>query len=72
MCARRRGRYLASNPTGVGYGTKSLPEQWNDSYGDAEYDYDPYDNDMYEGQKIPDNLQAICDNMNIKVRGQIK
>ncbi|GJY83382.1 hypothetical protein Tco_0496758 [Tanacetum coccineum] len=65
-------RYLASNPSGVGYGTKSLPEQWNDSYGVAEYDYDPYDNDMYKGQKIPDNLQAICDNMNIKVRGQIK
>ncbi|GJS80166.1 retrovirus-related pol polyprotein from transposon TNT 1-94 [Tanacetum coccineum] len=26
---------------GVGFGTKSLLEQWNDSYGDADYDYDP-------------------------------
>ncbi|GJZ67881.1 hypothetical protein Tco_0631121, partial [Tanacetum coccineum] len=41
--------YLASNPSGVGFGTKSLLEQWNDSYEDADYDYDPYDNDMYKG-----------------------
>ncbi|GKA52533.1 zinc knuckle CX2CX4HX4C containing protein [Tanacetum coccineum] len=41
--------YLASNPSGVGFGTKSLLEQWSDSYGDADYDYDPYDNNMYEG-----------------------
>ncbi|GJW78594.1 zinc finger, CCHC-type containing protein [Tanacetum coccineum] len=29
----------------------SLLEQWKDSYGNGEYDYDPYDDDMYEGQK---------------------
>ncbi|GJU97305.1 hypothetical protein Tco_1326576 [Tanacetum coccineum] len=40
---------LASKPSGVGYGTKSLLEQWRETYGSAEYDYDPYDDDMYEG-----------------------
>ncbi|GKB23792.1 hypothetical protein Tco_0863193 [Tanacetum coccineum] len=54
----------------VEYGTKSLLKQWNDSCGNADYDYDPYDNDMYEGQEIPDNLHAMCDNLNIKVRGR--
>nr|GEY40888.1 hypothetical protein [Tanacetum cinerariifolium] len=54
--------YLASKPSGVGYGTKSLLEQWRKTYVDD--DYDPYDNDMYEGQDIPDivtifNLYAI-------------
>ncbi|GJZ31147.1 hypothetical protein Tco_0576194, partial [Tanacetum coccineum] len=33
----------------VGYGTNSLLEQWKDSYGNGDYDYDPYDDDMYEG-----------------------
>nr|GEV21380.1 hypothetical protein [Tanacetum cinerariifolium] len=31
-----------------------------------EYDYDPYDDDMYEGQEIPGNLHDIADNLNIK------
>ncbi|GJR85269.1 hypothetical protein Tco_0209280 [Tanacetum coccineum] len=64
--------YLASNTSGARFQTKSLLEQWNDSYGDVDYDYDPYDNDLYEGQEILENFQAICDNLNIKVRGQNK
>ncbi|GJV95270.1 hypothetical protein Tco_1546847 [Tanacetum coccineum] len=51
---------------------ESLLEQWNESYENADYDYDPYDNDMYEGQDIPDNLHAIADKLNIKVRGRNK
>ncbi|GJW88527.1 cytokinin dehydrogenase 3-like protein [Tanacetum coccineum] len=51
----------------VGYGTNSLFEQWKGSYGNGEYDYDPYDDDMYEGHDIPDKIQDICDNFNIKV-----
>nr|GEX57663.1 hypothetical protein [Tanacetum cinerariifolium] len=39
-------KFLASK--NVGYGTNSLLEQWKKSYGDGEYDYDPYDDDMYE------------------------
>nr|GEZ24510.1 hypothetical protein [Tanacetum cinerariifolium] len=54
-------RFLASNLTRVGYGTKSLLEQWNESYENADYDYDHYDNDMYVGQEFPNNLHAICD-----------
>ncbi|GKA50638.1 hypothetical protein Tco_0743711 [Tanacetum coccineum] len=50
--------FLASKLTGVGYGSKSLLEQWRESNVDD--DYDPYDNDMYEGQGIPDNIQIIC------------
>ncbi|GJZ76665.1 hypothetical protein Tco_0641337 [Tanacetum coccineum] len=56
----------------VGYGTNSLLEQWKESYEDEEYDYDPYDDDMYEGQDILDKIQDICDNLDIKVRGRKK
>ncbi|GJV78144.1 hypothetical protein Tco_1509728 [Tanacetum coccineum] len=52
----------------VGFGTNSLLEQWRETYENADYDYDPYDNDMYEGQKIPDNIQSICNNLDIKLR----
>nr|GEX41570.1 hypothetical protein [Tanacetum cinerariifolium] len=54
----------------VGYGTKSLLEQRRNTYGDVEqeHDYDAYDDDMYEGQVIPDNIQTICNNLDIKVR----
>ncbi|GJW29872.1 putative ribonuclease H-like domain-containing protein [Tanacetum coccineum] len=58
---------LASND--VEYGTNSLLEQWKKPYGNDEYDYDPYNDDMYEGQDIPDKIQDICDNLDIKVRG---
>nr|GEU44763.1 hypothetical protein [Tanacetum cinerariifolium] len=44
----------------------------SESYGDGEYDYDPYNDDMYEGQDIPDKIQDICDNLDIKVRGRKK
>ncbi|GJX73315.1 hypothetical protein Tco_0311910 [Tanacetum coccineum] len=64
--------FLASKPSGVGYGTNILLEQWRETYGNADYDYDPYNDDMYEGQEIPENIQSICDNMYIKVRGQKK
>nr|GEV75992.1 hypothetical protein [Tanacetum cinerariifolium] len=30
----------------VGFGTQSLLEQWRDSYGNGDYDDDPYDDDM--------------------------
>ncbi|GJX97162.1 hypothetical protein Tco_0352960 [Tanacetum coccineum] len=46
--------FLASER--VGFGTNSLLEQWRDTYENADYDYDPYDDDMYEGQEIPDNV----------------
>ncbi|GJS07850.1 hypothetical protein Tco_0364646, partial [Tanacetum coccineum] len=59
--------YLASKPSGVGYNTKSSLEQWREIYMDD--DYDPYDDDMYEGLEIPDNIQSICDNLDIKVQG---
>ncbi|GJS60366.1 hypothetical protein Tco_0655150 [Tanacetum coccineum] len=36
-----------------GYGTNSLLEQWKDPYKNANYDYEPYDDDMYEGQEVP-------------------
>ncbi|GJW31380.1 retrotransposon protein, putative, ty1-copia subclass, partial [Tanacetum coccineum] len=43
------------------YGTNSLLEQWKKTYANADYDYDPYDDDdMYEGQEIPNNIQSIC------------
>ncbi|GJU44806.1 hypothetical protein Tco_1202072 [Tanacetum coccineum] len=56
----------------VGFGTQSLLEQWRDSYGNGDYDDDPYDDDMYEGQDLSQDLQAICDNLDIRVRGRKK
>ncbi|GJW16539.1 putative reverse transcriptase domain-containing protein, partial [Tanacetum coccineum] len=40
----------------VGYGTNSLLEQWKESYVNGDYDLDPYDVDIYEGQDIPDKI----------------
>nr|GEW17815.1 retrovirus-related Pol polyprotein from transposon TNT 1-94 [Tanacetum cinerariifolium] len=56
--------FLASKR--VGYGTNSFLEQWRETYKNADYDYGPYDDDMYEGQEIPDNIQSICNNLDIK------
>ncbi|GKE77538.1 hypothetical protein Tco_1543658, partial [Tanacetum coccineum] len=39
-----------------GYGTHSLVEQWKDSHKLDDYEYDPYNDDMYEGQEIPKML----------------
>ncbi|GKA26425.1 putative ribonuclease H-like domain-containing protein [Tanacetum coccineum] len=52
----------------VGFGTQTLLEQWRDSYGNGDYDDDPYNDDMYEGQDLSQELQAICDNLDIRVR----
>ncbi|GJX80082.1 RNA-directed DNA polymerase, eukaryota, reverse transcriptase zinc-binding domain protein [Tanacetum coccineum] len=49
----------------VGFGSQSLLEQWRDSYSNGDYDEDPYDDDMYEGQDLSQELQAICDNLDI-------
>ncbi|GKA49962.1 retrotransposon protein, putative, ty1-copia subclass [Tanacetum coccineum] len=56
----------------VGFGTQSLLEQWRDSYGNGDYDDDPNDDDMYEGHDLSQELQAICDNLDIRVRGSKK
>ncbi|GJS14853.1 hypothetical protein Tco_0409325 [Tanacetum coccineum] len=62
--------FLASKR--VAYGTNNLLEHWRDTYENADYDYDPYDDDMYEGQEITDNIQSICDKLDTKVRGRKK
>ncbi|GKC44372.1 hypothetical protein Tco_1062094, partial [Tanacetum coccineum] len=56
----------------VGFGTYTLLEQWRDTYENADYNYDPYDDDMNEGQEIPDKIQSICDNLDITIRGRKK
>ncbi|GJU49189.1 hypothetical protein Tco_1218744 [Tanacetum coccineum] len=53
------------------YDTNSLLEQWRDSYPDND-DYDPYDDDMYENHDLSDQLQSICDDLDITVRGRKK
>nr|GEW57245.1 zinc knuckle CX2CX4HX4C [Tanacetum cinerariifolium] len=55
-----------------GYGTNSLLEQWKESYENNDYEYDQYDDDMYEGHEIPDKIKSICDNLDLKVRGRKK
>nr|GEV06917.1 hypothetical protein [Tanacetum cinerariifolium] len=60
--------FLASKR--LGYVTNSLLEQWRETNENVDYDDDPYDDDMYKGQKIPDNIQSIRDNLDIKLRSQ--
>ncbi|GKA02228.1 hypothetical protein Tco_0674893 [Tanacetum coccineum] len=55
-----------------GYGNNSLLKQWKKSYMDGDYDFDPYDDDIYEGHDIPDKIRDICDNFDITVRGRKK
>ncbi|GJU44734.1 hypothetical protein Tco_1202000 [Tanacetum coccineum] len=50
----------------ISFGTKSLLEQWRDTYENGDYNEDLYDNDMYEGQDFPDKIQDICDNLKYK------
>ncbi|GJU11451.1 hypothetical protein Tco_1133847 [Tanacetum coccineum] len=63
--------YMASTSlksgSASGYGTKSLLEQWRETKRDD--DYDPYDDNLYESYDMSENLQAICDDFDIKVRG---
>ncbi|GJU02865.1 putative reverse transcriptase domain-containing protein, partial [Tanacetum coccineum] len=59
--------YLASKPIRVGYGPNSLLEQLRESLVD--YEYDPYDDDMYKGREIPKNIEIVCDNLDIKSAG---
>ncbi|GJS93967.1 hypothetical protein Tco_0800935 [Tanacetum coccineum] len=40
----------------VGFGTQSLLEPWRDSYGNGDYNEDPYDDDMCEGQNITQEI----------------
>ncbi|GJU55178.1 RNA-directed DNA polymerase, eukaryota, reverse transcriptase zinc-binding domain protein [Tanacetum coccineum] len=54
------------------FDTQSLLEQWRDSYGNGDYEEDPYADDMYEGHDLPKEIQAICDNLDIRVRGRKK
>ncbi|GJZ43666.1 retrotransposon protein, putative, ty1-copia subclass [Tanacetum coccineum] len=63
-------RFMATET--VGFGTKSLLEQLIDSYENGDYDEDLYYDDMYKGQDLPDKLQDICDNLDIRVRGSRK
>ncbi|GJU00982.1 reverse transcriptase domain-containing protein [Tanacetum coccineum] len=62
--------FLASKR--VGYGINSLLEQWTKTYENADYNNDLYDDDMYEDKEIPDNIQSICDMLDIKLRGRKK
>ncbi|GKA49561.1 hypothetical protein Tco_0742634 [Tanacetum coccineum] len=51
-----------------GYGTNSLWEQLKEIKRDD--DYDPYDDDLYDSHDMSDNLQAICDELDITVCGR--
>ncbi|GJW13034.1 reverse transcriptase domain, reverse transcriptase zinc-binding domain protein [Tanacetum coccineum] len=42
--------------TKVGYGTNILLEQWKETYENDDCDFNPYDDDMYEGQDILDKI----------------
>nr|GEW15058.1 RNA-directed DNA polymerase, eukaryota, reverse transcriptase zinc-binding domain protein [Tanacetum cinerariifolium] len=48
----------------IWYGTKSLLEQWRETKVDDEYD--PYDYNLYDSHDMYENLQAFCDDWDIK------
>nr|GEY97319.1 hypothetical protein [Tanacetum cinerariifolium] len=54
------------------FGTQSLLEQWRDPYGNGDYDEDPYDDDIYEGHDLSEEIQSICGKLDIRVRGRKK
>nr|GEX97899.1 hypothetical protein [Tanacetum cinerariifolium] len=56
----------------TGFGTQSFLEQWRDSYGNGDYDEDMYDDDMYKGQDLSEEIQTICDKLDLRVRGRKK
>ncbi|GKC68000.1 hypothetical protein Tco_1100598 [Tanacetum coccineum] len=53
-----------------GYGTNRLWEHWKETKWDD--DYDPYDDDLYDSHDMSDNLQAICDEFDITIHGDLK
>nr|GEZ45863.1 hypothetical protein [Tanacetum cinerariifolium]GFA05200.1 hypothetical protein [Tanacetum cinerariifolium] len=40
----------------TGFGNQSLLEQWRDSYVNGDYNEDPYDDDMYEGHDLSEEI----------------
>ncbi|GKC23261.1 hypothetical protein Tco_1025411 [Tanacetum coccineum] len=51
--------FLVKRMAMVSYDMANFPsmlEQWMESYVNGDYGYDPYDDDMYEGQDIPEKL----------------
>ncbi|GJZ21080.1 hypothetical protein Tco_0558119, partial [Tanacetum coccineum] len=63
------GGFMASTSLNSGsksrYDTKSLLERWRETK--VGYEYDPYDDDLYDGHDVSENLHAICDDWDIKV-----
>ncbi|GJS09987.1 hypothetical protein Tco_0366783 [Tanacetum coccineum] len=55
--SNNKGETLEKASKKVSYGTNNLPEQWNETYENDDYDYD----------NIPDKIQSICNNLDIKV-----
>nr|GEV88285.1 hypothetical protein [Tanacetum cinerariifolium] len=45
---------------------------FGDCYGYDDYDEDPYDDDMYDGQDLTEEIQTICDKLDIRVQGRKK
>ncbi|GKC90195.1 hypothetical protein Tco_1150844 [Tanacetum coccineum] len=56
----------------TGFGTQSLLEQRKDFYGNGDYDEDLYDDYMYESHDLSEEIQTICDKLDIRVRGRKK
>ncbi|GKB43176.1 hypothetical protein Tco_0888118 [Tanacetum coccineum] len=72
-----RGVPVGPKVTLVDYEDKHLPKvnslgDHDKTYENDDYDFDSYDDDMYEGHDISDKIQAICDNLDIRVRGRKK
>nr|GEU54638.1 hypothetical protein [Tanacetum cinerariifolium] len=61
-----------TNANTSGNKKKDVEPPKEESYENADYDYDTYGDDMYECQNVPDKIQSICDKLDIKVRGHKK
>ncbi|GKE30731.1 putative reverse transcriptase domain-containing protein, partial [Tanacetum coccineum] len=67
-CPNNRDSDVVKNMKKPSQTPRGVPE----SYENGDYDFDPNNDDMYEGQDIPDKIQDICDSLDIKLRGRKK
>nr|GEU44612.1 hypothetical protein [Tanacetum cinerariifolium] len=57
-------RLVPKKPTASSNGNKKKgvePINERDSYGNSDYDEDSYDDDIFEGQDLPQEIQALSD-----------
>ncbi|GKB27264.1 hypothetical protein Tco_0866665 [Tanacetum coccineum] len=68
--SRQENSLVLTGTVDRGLITNCLLGTWRETKQDD--DYDPYNDDLYESHDMSDHLQAICDDLDIMVRGRKK